>query len=160
MAHRSAGQSVLARVVAVLEAFDLDHGSLTASDIARRAGLSTPTAHRIVAELVELGLLERGEGHRVHVGARFWEIAAMAPRALGLREANHCSRKVRRTRGPITDVSTRRGASWWGGSFSRSRLGGRHGFSWRKLLSPTPAPDSKSCQSTSAVRTCSYRAMA
>lgn len=87
MAHRSAGQSVLARVVAVLEAFDLDHGSLTASDIARRAGLSTPTAHRIVAELVELGLLERAEGHRVHVGVRFWEIAAMAPRALGLREA-------------------------------------------------------------------------
>jgi DNA-binding IclR family transcriptional regulator len=87
MAHRSAGQSVLARVLAVLEAFDQDHGSLTASDIARRSGLPIPTAHRIVTELVESGLLERGDDHRVHVGVRFWEIAATAPRALGLREA-------------------------------------------------------------------------
>ncbi|MGH3517424.1 MAG: IclR family transcriptional regulator [Haloechinothrix sp.] len=87
MAKSSAGQSVLTRVMRVLEAFEKETHVLTASQIARRADLSVPTAHRLVAELVKLGLLERDSDHRVRVGVRLWEIAARAPRALGLREA-------------------------------------------------------------------------
>jgi DNA-binding IclR family transcriptional regulator len=87
VAHRSAGQSVLARVVTVLETFDQDNASLSVSHIARRSGLPVPTVHRIVGELVEMGLLERGDDREVRVGVRLWEIAAAAPRALGLREA-------------------------------------------------------------------------
>jgi DNA-binding IclR family transcriptional regulator len=86
VAHRSAGQSVLARVVTVLETFDQDNASLSVSHIARRSGLPVPTVHRIVGELVEMGLLERGDDREVRVGVRLWEIAAAAPRALGLRE--------------------------------------------------------------------------
>ena len=40
-------------------------------------------------------------------------------------------------------VSMRRGRSWAGGSASSSRLGGRHGFSLRKSLKPTPADEQK-----------------
>jgi DNA-binding IclR family transcriptional regulator len=87
MARGSAGQSVLARVVSVLETFDHDTPTQTVSHIARRSGLPVPTAHRIVAELVEMGLLERGVDRQVRIGVRLWEIASAAPRALGLLEA-------------------------------------------------------------------------
>ena len=44
-------------------------------------------------------------------------------------------------------VSTPRVRVCSGGSASRSRLGGRHGGSLRKLLSPAPAEEQKVCQS-------------
>ena len=87
MAHKSAGRSALARVLAVLETFDQDNSALTVSRISQRSGLPVPTVYRIVAELLEMGLLERGSDRRLHVGVRLWEIASRAPRALGLREA-------------------------------------------------------------------------
>lgn len=77
------------RMLAVLDAFGPRHRSLTLSDIARRAGLSLSTAHRLVHELVAWGALERdGEG-RYSVGLRLLELSALAPRGLGLREAAH-----------------------------------------------------------------------
>jgi DNA-binding IclR family transcriptional regulator len=87
MARSSSGESVLTRVMRVLEAFEQETPVLTASQVARRAGLPVATAHRLVTELVRLGLLERDSDRRVRVGVRLWEIAARAPRALGLREA-------------------------------------------------------------------------
>ncbi|GAA3476094.1 hypothetical protein GCM10018966_006210 [Streptomyces yanii] len=60
--------------------------SLTLTDIARRADLLLPTAHRIVAALTAWGALERDEG-RYHVGLRLWEVAALAPRGVALRQA-------------------------------------------------------------------------
>lgn len=86
MARKSAGQSALARVVRVLEAFDQDTPVLTVMQLARRADLSSPTAYRVVGDLVEMGLLER-DRNGVRVGVRLWEIASRAPRGLGLREA-------------------------------------------------------------------------
>lgn len=43
--------------------------------------------HRLVAELVTWGGLERDLGGRYRVGLRMWEIGALAPRGPGLREA-------------------------------------------------------------------------
>jgi DNA-binding IclR family transcriptional regulator len=74
-------------VVSVLETFDQDTPAQTVAHIARRSGLPVPTAHRIVTELVEMGLLERDADRRVHIGMRLWEIASVAPRAIRLREA-------------------------------------------------------------------------
>jgi DNA-binding IclR family transcriptional regulator len=71
----------------VLEAFDADNTSLTVTHIARRSGLPVPTVYRIVTEMVEFGLLDRGCGREVRVGVRLWEIASVVPHALGLREA-------------------------------------------------------------------------
>ncbi len=45
------------------------------------------TAHRLVAELTAWGGLERGADGRYRIGLRVWELGALAPRGLGLREA-------------------------------------------------------------------------
>ncbi|WP_433289339.1 IclR family transcriptional regulator [Pseudonocardia sp. CA-142604] len=87
MAARSGGRSALARVVSVLEAFDADNPSLTVNHLARRSGLPVPTAHRIVGEMLKLGLLERGADRKLRVGLRLWEMASVAPQARELREA-------------------------------------------------------------------------
>jgi DNA-binding IclR family transcriptional regulator len=87
MARSSSGQSVLERVVLILGAFEQGGPALPVSEIARRTGLPTATAHRLVTELVATGMLERGADRRIRVGLRLWEIASRAPRALGLREA-------------------------------------------------------------------------
>jgi DNA-binding IclR family transcriptional regulator len=80
------GRSVTSKVLALLDAFSPASPALTLSELARRAGLSLPTAHRRVAELVEWGALERGEDGRFRIGLRLWEVGALAPRGLGLRE--------------------------------------------------------------------------
>ncbi|MCT9009533.1 IclR family transcriptional regulator [Streptomyces sp. NPDC054766] len=74
------------RLLAVLAAFDHEHTALSLTDISRRAGLSLTTAHRLVAALTEWGALERDAGGLYHVGLRLWEIAALAPRGLALRQ--------------------------------------------------------------------------
>lgn len=73
------GTSVASRLLALLEAFDADHRSLTLSALARRAGLHLPTAHRLVAELVEWGALVREPSGRYVIGRRLWDIGLLAP---------------------------------------------------------------------------------
>lgn len=75
------------KVLALLGAFDAHHIELTLSDLARRAGVSLPTAHRRAAELVAWGALERDATGRYRIGLRLWEVGSLAPRAPGLREA-------------------------------------------------------------------------
>ncbi|WP_342668879.1 IclR family transcriptional regulator [Amycolatopsis taiwanensis] len=76
-----------ARVLAVLGAFGPQHRRLSLSEIARRAGLTLPTAHRLVRELVKWRGLERDENGLYSVGLRLLELAALSPRWLQLREA-------------------------------------------------------------------------
>lgn len=83
----SGHNSVTSKVLALLAAFTPDAAELTLSELARRAGVALPTAHRRVAELVAWGALERGPDGRYRIGLRLWEVAALAPRGLGLREA-------------------------------------------------------------------------
>ncbi|GAA1318951.1 IclR family transcriptional regulator [Pseudonocardia xinjiangensis] len=75
------------RVLAVLDAFGPAHRTLTLSAISRRAGLTLPTTHRLVRELVAWGALERDDSGRYAVGLRLLELSALAPRGLGLRDA-------------------------------------------------------------------------
>ena len=75
------------RIVRVLETFSTDRTLQTASQISRRSGLPSSTAHRIVDDLVAVGLLERDEGHRVRLGLRLWELALRGSSALRLRQA-------------------------------------------------------------------------
>ncbi|MGI5459546.1 IclR family transcriptional regulator [Streptomyces sp. CA-249302] len=74
------------RLLAVLAAFDHEHPALSLTDISRRAGLTLTTAHRLVAALTEWGALERDGSGVYHVGLRLWEVAALAPRGLALRQ--------------------------------------------------------------------------
>jgi len=78
--------TVTSRVLLVLEAFSAEHPDLTLSEIARRTGLPLATAHRLVGELAAWGALERAADGRYRIGLRLWEVAALAPRSLGLRE--------------------------------------------------------------------------
>ncbi|GGH41917.1 IclR family transcriptional regulator [Microbacterium album] len=86
MARSSRGVSALTRVLAVLDAFTADAPFLSLTDIHRRAGVPLSSVHRIVAELVEHGLLEPVAGRRYRLGNRLWEIGSKTPGALGLRE--------------------------------------------------------------------------
>jgi DNA-binding IclR family transcriptional regulator len=79
--------TVTARVLGMLAVFDADHTVLTLTEISRRAGLPLSTAHRLVGELTDWGALERGEDGRYRIGLRLWEVGALAPRSVGLREA-------------------------------------------------------------------------
>jgi len=83
----SSGSSVTSKVLALLEAFTPDASELSLSELARRSGVSLPTAHRRAAELVEWGALERDADGRYRIGLRLWEVASLAPRGLGLRDA-------------------------------------------------------------------------
>ncbi|WP_020135549.1 IclR family transcriptional regulator [Streptomyces sp. 351MFTsu5.1] len=74
------------RLLSVLAAFDHDHPALSLTDISRRAGLTLTTAHRLVGALTEWGALERDDTGIYHVGLRLWEVAALAPRGVALRQ--------------------------------------------------------------------------
>ncbi|MEN3316784.1 MAG: hypothetical protein V7643_185 [Mycobacterium sp.] len=63
----------------MLSAFDERHRSLTLTELAGRAGMPVPTAHRLVGELVAGGALDRlGDGRYV-VGRMLWEAGLLAP---------------------------------------------------------------------------------
>jgi len=79
-------ESVTSRVLRVLDAFSAEHPDLSLSEIGRRTGLPLATVHRLVGELVTWGALERDGRGRYCVGLRLWEVAALAPRGLGLRD--------------------------------------------------------------------------
>lgn len=80
------GDPVVDRAFALLGSFQPTHRALTLSELARRTGQPTSTALRLVRRLVELGALER-RGNRYVIGVRLWEIASLAPRGMGLRDA-------------------------------------------------------------------------
>ncbi|SFR67605.1 transcriptional regulator, IclR family [Agromyces sp. CF514] len=87
MANSGSGDSMTDRVVRVLETFTPSRSVQTAAQIGRRAGLPPSTAHRLVGELVESGLLERDDDRRIRMGVRLWELATRSSHTLRLREA-------------------------------------------------------------------------
>ncbi len=87
MANSPSGDSMTDRIVRVLETFTAERSMQSAAEIGRRAELPSSTAHRIVDELVDAGLLERDEDRRVHLGMRLWELALRGSTALRLRQA-------------------------------------------------------------------------
>lgn len=87
MRHGGDGGSVLSRAVRIFEAFGPGERALRVGEIAARAGLHRATASRLVAELVEHGLLVRDADRRVRIGVRMWELAIRASPTLSLREA-------------------------------------------------------------------------
>ena len=80
------GATVTSRALALLGAFDEHHRRLTLTELADRAGLPMPTAHRLVGELVAWGALARSATGEYAVGRRLWDIGLLAPVQTGLRE--------------------------------------------------------------------------
>lgn len=83
----AAGPSVTSRALALVGAFDDDHRRLGLSEMAERAGLPLPTAHRLVAELVAWGALAREQDGRYVIGRRLWDVGLLAPVNTDLLEA-------------------------------------------------------------------------
>lgn len=86
MARQSNGVSAISRVVQILDTFSFEAPFLSLSEISERAGIPMSSAHRIVQELVDHGLLERMPDRSYRVGNRLWEMGSRTPGALGLRE--------------------------------------------------------------------------
>ena len=78
------GQSVISRVVKVLQVFRDTGGGLNTSEVSRRSGIPLSTTHRILNALAGEGLLEKGGDARFHVGLTLWQVAARSPRAVGI----------------------------------------------------------------------------
>lgn len=76
MANSASGESVIQRVVKIMDAFSKGHPRLTLSDLVRSTGLSSSTVHRLAGDLVESGLLDRGETGDYGVGVKMWELAS------------------------------------------------------------------------------------
>lgn len=77
------------RLVRVLETFTPTRTAQSVSEISRRADLPVSSGHRIVAELVAAGLLERGADRKIRVGLRLWELATRSSSMVTLRQAAH-----------------------------------------------------------------------
>ena len=80
-------ETVTGRVLRVLAAFTAERSELGLTELSRRANLPLTTTHRLVGELADWGALERGADGRYRIGLRLWEVGALAPRGLGLRES-------------------------------------------------------------------------
>lgn len=79
------GESVLVRATRLLRAFDEDGPELDLAELTARSGLPRSTVHRLTAELVELGMLDRTPSGYT-VGTGLWEIGELSPVSLRLRE--------------------------------------------------------------------------
>ena len=80
------GETVASRIIGILECFDGFHRTATLTQIAERSGLTMPTAHRLVKELAEAGLLRRGQGGAYSLGMKMWELGCAAPDITRLQE--------------------------------------------------------------------------
>jgi DNA-binding IclR family transcriptional regulator len=77
---------VTSRVLALVGAFDEEHRRLSLTELAARADLPVPTAHRLVGELAAWGALARTSSGDYVVGRRLWDVGLLAPVQAGLVE--------------------------------------------------------------------------
>lgn len=87
MANSASGDSVVDRIVRIVESFPEGSTSLRLSQLAETAGLPLTSAHRLVRQLAEHGLLELGVAGNVRLGLRLWELVNRNPPTLALRQA-------------------------------------------------------------------------
>nr|WP_245956674.1 helix-turn-helix domain-containing protein [Nonomuraea fuscirosea] len=74
------------RIAAILSAFSPGDNLLGVTQIARRTSLPRSTVHRLAADLVSCGLLER-HGTGIRLGLRLFELGQRVPRRRLLRQA-------------------------------------------------------------------------
>ncbi|MEV7283171.1 IclR family transcriptional regulator [Streptomyces sp. NPDC093252] len=77
---------MLAKAVVILGCFAPEGGSFRLTELVERSGLTKTTVHRLTAQMVGLGLLDR-EGDTYHLGPRLFELGSLVPRRTVLREA-------------------------------------------------------------------------
>ncbi|GAA4804582.1 IclR family transcriptional regulator [Actinomycetospora chlora] len=78
--------SVLARASTLLGAFRPGDASLRLAEIHRRTGMPKPTAHRLLGQLVALGLVDRDDGGGYRLGMRLFELGQLVPGQHGIED--------------------------------------------------------------------------
>ncbi len=78
---------MLSRAFAILGSFADGHAEQTHGMIMRATGLPPATIHRLLAELVERGAIERTARGRYRIGLQLWKLGAQAPQSRQLRDA-------------------------------------------------------------------------
>lgn len=76
---------MLKKAALILECFSPGGSPYRLSELSQRTGLPKPTVHRLAAELIELGWLER-TGPHYQLGAKLFELGSLVPRRRDLRE--------------------------------------------------------------------------
>lgn len=79
------GRSVIARAFSVLAAFGDQRSSVSLGDLAERTGLPKGSLHRLCAQLVAQGAVERTE-HGYRLGLRMFELGSQVPALRRLRD--------------------------------------------------------------------------
>jgi DNA-binding IclR family transcriptional regulator len=87
VANSASGDSVVDRVVRVIEAFPEGVTTLQLTELADRAELPLSSAHRLIRQLSHHGLLDLGAGGTVRLGLRLWELVNRNSPTLALRQA-------------------------------------------------------------------------
>ena len=86
--NRTDPRTAAQKVFAIADAFDgPGDGTLSLSDIAQRSGLPISTTHRLVADWVSWGGLDRDDDGRYRLGLRFFSLGVRAPTQRRLRAA-------------------------------------------------------------------------
>lgn len=80
------GMSVLGRAARILGAFSEAEPELDLGRLTELSGLPRSTVHRLAAELVDLGQLERTDDGGYVIGTLLWELGEHAPVSIRLRE--------------------------------------------------------------------------
>lgn len=78
---------LLSRAVALLRCFTQAEYTLSAKDLVERSGIPRSTVHRLISDLMTLGLLTRTTGGRYYVGSLVWELAQHSSIQMHLRQA-------------------------------------------------------------------------
>lgn len=78
--------SVTFRAMSILGGFDELHRRRTLSELARAAALPLSTAHRLLAELESLQMVERDADGLYVIGRRLWQLGTLAPVQRELRD--------------------------------------------------------------------------
>lgn len=81
------GPSVLSRAFAILDALGEAGAELTHGEITRSTGFPPATVHRLLAEMVEWGGVERRGRGRYRIGLHLWRLGSLAPAGRDLRDA-------------------------------------------------------------------------
>lgn len=87
MGSNQAAQTLLSRATRILQCFTEAEPELDLTAIAGLSGIPRSTAHRLLAELVALGHLDRGVSGGYTIGTAMWELGELAPVSYRLREA-------------------------------------------------------------------------
>ncbi|MFD1717281.1 IclR family transcriptional regulator [Georgenia deserti] len=77
-------RSSLERVHRLFSSFDYEHTTLSLSELSRRAGLPLSTTHRMVRELLDLGMLERTDSDDLCIGVDLWKFGLLTPKTFGI----------------------------------------------------------------------------